>query len=476
MPYPLVPVPSTVFPNHATQVLSSCIHMLGVSVLAFCFARRSLNDDLLTLRGWASLSWAKLCVLLVFFDSWLFLFTSGFLIHGIGLNASLPSCATAIYVCICLYCLSKIFIYCFLAERVYIVWSAGTSVPRTQSHMYRLCALALAVYAVIFGIVMSGKIYFFQEDQSCMIGLKKFASVPLLTYDLFVNIFLTSLFVVPLWRHNLNKKFRAVSNRTFIAACVALTTSTINILILTLLHGQEAGWVCLASCGTDVTVNAAVICWVTVGASQRSEEPMSLPPLLMPLSFIRPISRNVTSPMQTVDNEPTVCHCRAGEGSTSIPVPPSLQRRGTSSSIQFRRLPHRTTPGTTPRVTEVQLGTTITESDTQSPDTSSDGWLTLSSLSPQPSPCGAESRERISESCKGSRGPDEDPLGWDYTQESSHQNDPPLSPPPPLHLNSVIRMSSREPRQTGPGSASPSDTNTPPVSPYSASSGHQPLL
>lgn len=201
---------------------------------------------------------------------------------------------------------------------------------------------------------------------------------------------------------------------------------------------------------------------------------MSLPPLLMPLSFIRPLSRNVTSPLQTVDIEPAVCHCKAGEGSVSASNRPSLQRRGTSSSIQFRRIPQRTTPGATPRPVEVQLGTTITESDSQSPDGSSDGWLTLSSLSPQPSPCSAESRERIPEYCKGSRGPDDDPLRWDSTHDSSHQNDPPLSPPPPLHLNSVIRVSSREPRKTGPGSAS--DTNTPPVSPFSGSSGHQPLL
>jgi hypothetical protein len=43
------------------------------------------------------------------------------------------------------------------------------------------------------------------------------------------------------------------------AAAVALTTSVINILILTLLHGQQLGWLCLGSCGIDVTVNAMVI-------------------------------------------------------------------------------------------------------------------------------------------------------------------------------------------------------------------------
>lgn len=37
------------------------------------------------------------------------------------------------------------------------------------------------------------------------------------------------------------------------ASLAALTTSCINIIVLTLLHGKELGWVCLASCGSDVS-------------------------------------------------------------------------------------------------------------------------------------------------------------------------------------------------------------------------------
>jgi hypothetical protein len=37
------------------------------------------------------------------------------------------------------------------------------------------------------------------------------------------------------------------------AAAVSVTTSTANVLVLTLLHGRELGWVCLGSCGADVS-------------------------------------------------------------------------------------------------------------------------------------------------------------------------------------------------------------------------------
>jgi hypothetical protein len=69
------------------------------------------------------------------------------------------------------------------------------------------------------------------------------SSLALLIYDLFLNVFLTSLFVWPIFRSNfLNPKIRAVAIRTMLSAGAALTTSTINILVLTLMHGKQLGW------------------------------------------------------------------------------------------------------------------------------------------------------------------------------------------------------------------------------------------
>ena len=40
-------------------------------------------------------------------------------------------------------------------------------------------------------------------------------------------------------------------------------TSATNVAILMVLHGQELGWVCLGSCGADVTINALALFFVT---------------------------------------------------------------------------------------------------------------------------------------------------------------------------------------------------------------------
>ncbi|KAJ7917225.1 hypothetical protein B0H13DRAFT_2444168 [Mycena leptocephala] len=89
-----------------------------------------------------------------------------------------------------------------------------------------------------------GRIAEFREgDGACVIGLKPTASLPLLSYDLLC--FLS-------------------------AAVMALTTSTVNIAVLTIMKGHQFGWLCLASCGMDVILNAAALYWVTVGTSTKS--------------------------------------------------------------------------------------------------------------------------------------------------------------------------------------------------------------
>lgn len=121
-----------------------------------------------------------------------------------------------------------------------------------------------------------------------------------------MNALLTILFIWPLWQSNfISPIVRRVALRTLAASFIALTTSAvrfvpllvplrlltrlwvigqINMLVLTLMHGEQLSWVCLGSCGTDVRtlpssylscpppltyhvpqviVNAIVLFWVT---------------------------------------------------------------------------------------------------------------------------------------------------------------------------------------------------------------------
>jgi len=104
---------SMIFPSAGMHALSATIHLLGVTILAHLISQRTRLRGNLTLKD---TSWAWRCVLLVFVDSWLFIFTSGVLILGFGLENNDVSCSMGILLCVIFYGTSKLFIYIFLCS------------------------------------------------------------------------------------------------------------------------------------------------------------------------------------------------------------------------------------------------------------------------------------------------------------------------------------------------------------------------
>ncbi|KAG8725786.1 hypothetical protein FRC12_024035, partial [Ceratobasidium sp. 428] len=201
--------PTIVFPNPGMQALSSVIHLLGVSVLGYCFARRTTFPDFTWAQIWSTITWPRLCVILVLADSWVFVFLSGVLILGSGLSKDHVNCSLGIFACIALYALSKILTYAFLMEKVHVVWG-GAHQPRLKSPVYRICLITMTPYIIIILLMLLGRIAFIREDGACIIGLKRLASLSLLIYDLYINVFLTAMFIWPLARSKLiNPRLKA---------------------------------------------------------------------------------------------------------------------------------------------------------------------------------------------------------------------------------------------------------------------------
>ena len=113
----------------------------------------------------------------------------------------------------------QIFVYMFLIERVHVVSYAGRQPPRLSTSIYRFGLLAICVYIVIFALMIHGRVvelstpaWFLEWSESrpeiqalptplpavCTIGLKVYAAIPLLVYDVIASIALTVMFVVPL--------------------------------------------------------------------------------------------------------------------------------------------------------------------------------------------------------------------------------------------------------------------------------------
>nr|GAT44290.1 predicted protein [Mycena chlorophos] len=270
----------TLFPSIAHQVLTYAVELIGITVISFFLSIRVFSGYEDTASGWnftlRNTSWPRLCVILVLLDSWLFLFSTGIIVFGIGLQLNELACGAGIYLCIIFYCTSKILIYLFLTEKVYIVW--GNGARRLRSPVYLICVGSVTAYVAVVLIMFIGRVEQFRPgDGACVLGLRPSSSIPLLSYDLYINLLLTALFIFPILRStHITPQMRGVALRTLMAAGVALTTSTVNIAVLTLMKGRELGWVCLDSCGTDVIFNAAALFWVTSGRSHGGRTTMSV--------------------------------------------------------------------------------------------------------------------------------------------------------------------------------------------------------
>ncbi|THV04388.1 hypothetical protein K435DRAFT_195726 [Dendrothele bispora CBS 962.96] len=202
---------------HSLEILTSCVHFASASAIAFCLSRRI--PPFTSWKSWKNLSWSRLCVILVLLDSWFFVVFSGILMNGVGTTWNLQACTIAICICISVYVLSKMLIYSFLSERVYIVWSGGNQVRRLQSPVYRICCIVLVGFIVVAVFMVIGRETHIRQDGVCVIGLKQSVGIGLVVYDLFLNVFLTVMFLWPLWGSSrsgvkISPKLRTVAKRT----------------------------------------------------------------------------------------------------------------------------------------------------------------------------------------------------------------------------------------------------------------------
>ncbi|THY39373.1 hypothetical protein D6C97_10345, partial [Aureobasidium pullulans] len=111
------------------------------------------------------------------------------------------------------------------------------------------------------------RIAYINEKGVCVIGMKRKALVPLITFDVLLNVYLTSLFLHPLrqcysFKTGTNSRMRTLVFRTFVGSCATLVMSVVNLSILTILDG-EPGYICLCLCNLDILFTVIVLHWAT---------------------------------------------------------------------------------------------------------------------------------------------------------------------------------------------------------------------
>lgn len=124
----------------------------------------------------------------------------------------------------------------------------------------------------------------------CIVGVGRPVFIPMIIWDLVLNVYLTALFLGPLmnlssYKTNSNPDLRIMALRTFIGSAASLMSTIINLTVQVVLDGEHV-WLCLMLCNTDgrnfpflrwtillniaVLLNVVVIHWVAHTDVDRS--------------------------------------------------------------------------------------------------------------------------------------------------------------------------------------------------------------
>ncbi|OAL50872.1 hypothetical protein IQ07DRAFT_643014 [Pyrenochaeta sp. DS3sAY3a] len=283
------------------------VSMFCMSLLAGMIGYRVRQIDW---RQLSNSSLTSILVYLLYFFSMSFVLSAALVESGLGLS-TLRVCHGAIMLCLAFYVSSKVIMYLFLVERAHALRA-----PYMRRGRDWLWVVGTLTIAVGFGtIAVAGFVWPTADisviDGRCRIGLPRYVTIPLLTFDIVINVCLTLIFVYllsPLVRagslptsafpashftkclaryvrrartrasvdlrpanQDAAKKIEKLLWRTFIGSCLVLIPTAGNLASLTSLKGRELGWVCLTICTFDITWTVCVFHWLTMGASELDE-------------------------------------------------------------------------------------------------------------------------------------------------------------------------------------------------------------
>ncbi|KAF3187705.1 hypothetical protein TWF788_001924 [Orbilia oligospora] len=162
-----------------------------------------------------------------------------------------------------------------LIEKVRLVKNAW--LPRRKDKLYLFNSFGVLVpYVAICFLTLAFRFSFF-ENGVCRIGMKKVALLPLITFDVVVNVYLTTLFLIPVVKiaqgkaQQSHQALRSMAIKTFCGSCATLISSVANLTTLMLLKG-EPGWICLLLCNADILFSAVVLHAITNKDHQGSSD------------------------------------------------------------------------------------------------------------------------------------------------------------------------------------------------------------
>ncbi|KAI4720632.1 hypothetical protein E4T48_03075 [Aureobasidium sp. EXF-10727] len=192
----------------AARVITMALSMITISVLAICLSKtahksrtQAMSNQsarrIQVLQSWKNMSMTNALIIAIYVDSFLFIFCTAVLSKAYSLNQSASICDAAILLCLICYMTTKILIYYFLVEKVHIIRTTNSSRLKSKLWLFNFFGV-ICPYVILVVLNFVFRIAYINEKGVCVIGMKRRALVPLITFDVFLNVYLTSLFLDPL--------------------------------------------------------------------------------------------------------------------------------------------------------------------------------------------------------------------------------------------------------------------------------------
>ncbi|KEF58738.1 uncharacterized protein A1O9_06664 [Exophiala aquamarina CBS 119918] len=241
----------------------------------------ALRAQRLKLKSVARMPAIRIYLIFVYFWGTCFIIAVATLRFGYQIKNQ-RACLAAIILCLVFYVVDKVILYLFLIERIHIVRSRRYTRLTDNWYLANIAILVLgfgsiAILSFMFPVAEL-------TDGRCRIGLPFKITLPLLIYDVTINLYLTGHFLhfsrpfmlpdilkrLPLtmrspYIRNTKLDFptrpkdgrqdnlRTLAKRTLKGMCVMLLATTINLSILFYMSGREDEWMCFMFCTLDGT-------------------------------------------------------------------------------------------------------------------------------------------------------------------------------------------------------------------------------
>ena len=226
------------------------------------------------LKSWRAVNLVRFLTTSIYFLCITFIILANVLQVRLG-AATLSICKGAIILCFIFYIGTKVLLYVYLVERAHQIRGK----ERTRDWVF-LSGMAIITvgFGVIFGLAFFKPVYgVSMKSGTCIIGLQDLVTIPLLSYDVLVNLGVTGLFMfytrmyvrpghtkgvvhralsIPLLKSpmKLDTQLALVElfvMKSMIGAVVIIIAAVANLVLLIKFHGKEQGWLCFTLCTLD---------------------------------------------------------------------------------------------------------------------------------------------------------------------------------------------------------------------------------